>query len=63
MTDIEDVGKQQRKLSKLIHTHSISRKRKRVISNSFSEEDLSRHWKEVLGPSPSIGKTRVFIKY
>lgn len=57
--DIEEMAQPPAKIPKVFHYYSVTKKRKRNASVPFTEEDLSRHWKEVLGPPPPRGKTKV----
>ncbi|KAK6638721.1 hypothetical protein RUM43_006988 [Polyplax serrata] len=56
--DIEETAQPPAKIPKVFHYYSVTKKRKRNASVPFTEEDLSRHWKEVLGPPPPRGKTK-----
>lgn len=61
--DIEDMGRQSKRPTGL----TISNKRKRVESRPDSQNDsqnseLSQNWRDVLGPPPSMGSTKVNVQ-
>lgn len=53
--DIEDTG---RTIRPIVPNRPVTHKRKRTNSPSFDENQLSQHWRDVLGPPPPLGKTK-----
>lgn len=57
--DMEDFGAPQRPVQPII---LISTKRKRISQGEDSQaesQELTQSWREILGPPPAIGATRV----
>ena len=57
MNDIEDIG--HKKSSDVKPCTSRITKRKRTHNDEFEEVDINKSWKEILGPVPPFGVTKV----
>ncbi len=62
--DIEEIGGNNSKVVKGQVVITVGNKRKRAQnsggrSQATQSEDLTQHWKDVLGPQPPIGNTKV----
>lgn len=54
--DVEDFGKTKNPLQRTV---AVVNKRKREKEAVYSEEELNKTWREVLGNPPKLGKTLV----
>lgn len=58
ITDMEDFGKKKQTLNGM----AVSHKRKRSMESSQIDSQAGQTWREILGPIPLMGNTKVMIK-
>lgn len=63
LNDIEDIASDKPSPSKVPVVTVNKRKRRKDSETEFSEEELNKYWKDVLGNPPSYGTTEVYCQF